>query len=530
NGDGNLLQSVMGLSKTYGTAIDKNALAQDKRALSEIYPMMTAGEFAYVMKLNLDMDNISVIKSAEVLGARINSQEIILYLQALLYDKQDGVQTQSDTNEEETDEETPDLSKYSNLLPESAFVILTIDVEKMKAGDDTCVKVTIDGMNDECMADFFSIVRKLTGNAVTSNEIETDIDTQLKDYMSDVKGIDYEFNDDALIIDNLFNVIACSDMVKSDEADAHVFTPEEIRSLLQKLYGYDYQTIGGDFTVATNLDNFIDNELYNKYFISDGFKDILKGYASEDTLLNGFTQDLKGDSFIDNVRVKDLISINNVTDVEGKSQSQIDEEITQNFKPVFSKEEIAYLLRKQVLVAGDMSFMKEQEVVFADNDENIMTLTLRSKGNLEDENAKGLMPEYFYVNVTVELGAIEKDGSRTDMNVYALDINSVSYEERKEGVQDLQLLLMFMQRIQRNTQGESEDASEETSLDDIIQDIENNLNEFKSQIHNEVFTVTFMAEGGFVLNETLYQIALNSVYDAKANDKSTQVEMPEEIN
>lgn len=532
NGDVNFLQSVMGLSKTYGTAIDKDALAKDRRDLSEIYPIMTAGEFAYVMQLNLDMDNISdVIKSADVLGARIDTLEINLYLQAQLYEKQDEAQSQSNINEEESEAGKTDLSKYSNLLPERAFVILTIDVEKMKAGDGTCVKMTIDGMNDESMSDFFSIVRKLTGNTVTSNEIESEIDAQFKDYMSGVQGIDYKFADGALIIDNLFNVIASSDMVKSDEEGARVFTPEEIRSLMQKLYGYDYQAIGGDFTVATNLDNFIDNELYNKYFISNDFKGILKGYADKDTLLDGFTLDLKGDNFVDNIRVKDLTSLNNVTDIEDKSQSQIDEEILQKFKPLFSKEEIAHILRKQALVAGDMSFMKEQEVVFADNDENIMVLTLRSKGNLQDENAMGLMPEYFYVNVTIDLGYIDKDGLRTDMNVYALDVNSMSYEERKEGEQDLELLMMFIKRIQRNTQGDSGEVTEETTLDGIMQDIEEKLKEFKSQIHNDVFTVTFMEDGGFVLNETLYQIALNSVYDVKANDKTTQVvDMPEEID
>ncbi|MDE5911072.1 MAG: hypothetical protein K2H24_01930, partial [Clostridia bacterium] len=201
------------------------------------------------------------------------------------------------------------------------------------------------------------------------------------------------------------------------------------------------------------------------------------------------------------------------------------------FKPKFSREELAHLLRTHVASAGDMSFMTEQEVVFADNDENIMTLTLRGIDNLEDENAKGLMPDYFYVNVTIELGHIsEIDGTRSDMNVYAMDINSVRYVEDKGENQDLQLLLMLIDRIQNNTRDESEEPAEEVSLDGIMQDIEQNLKEFKEQIHNDVFTVSFLAEGGLMFNETVYQIALNSVYGASANEYGKQEDMPDEID
>ncbi len=542
DGEGNLLQSVMGLKDTFGSSIDKSALAEDGRDMSAISPKMTAGEFAYLMELNIDVDNMSeALKSAEVLGARINDDEIVLYLQANLYETQDEAVEQTDG--EPTDDEDVDLSKYSNLLPQSAYVTLIIDAPKMTSdSQENSVKFIINGMEDDDMSDFFSIVRKLTGKSMTESEIETKVDEQVKEYMRGVKGIDYKFADGALTLDNIFSVMANSDMVKSDDPDDHVFTPEELRRLLKQLYGYDYDAVsGGNFTPSSNLDNFIDVELYDKYFISDGFKATLKECEKDDTLLDGFAG-IGGDSFsVGNIRLRDVLrddgsiiygltSLNNLTDRTGKSQTQIDEEIARNFKPKFSREELAHLMRTHVASAGDMSFMTEQEVVFADNDENIMTLTLRGRDNLEDENAKGLMPDYFYVNVTIELGSISAiDGSRSDMNVYAMDINSVRYVEDEGENQDLQLLLMLIDGIQNNS-NESQEPVEEVSLDGIMQNIEDNLKEFKAQIHNSVFTVSFLAEGGLMFNETVYQIALNSVYGASANENGNQEDMPDEID
>ncbi len=543
DGEGNLLHSVMALKENFGSSIDKTALADDNRDISVINPKMTAGEFAYLMELNIDTDNMSeALKSAEVLGARINDDEIILYLRAKLYETQESVLSQEDGNAPAESQEV-DLSKYSNLLPQLAYVTVIIDAPKMTSGSqENSVKIIIDGMEDDDMSDFFSIVRKLSGKNMTEGEIADRIDAQVKDYMSNIKGIEYKFAGGALTLDNIFNVMASSDIVKSENPDDYVFKPEELRRLLKQLYGYDYDAVsGGNFTPASNLDNFIDVELYNKYFISDGFKDTLKESEKDDTLLDGFAS-IGGDNFsIDKIRLRDVLredgsilygltSLNNLTDRSNKSQVQIDEEIAQNFKPKFSREELAHLLRTHVSSAGDMSFMTEQEVVFADNDENIMTLTLRGRDNLKDENAKGLMPDYFYINVTIELGYIsEIDGTRSDMNVYAMDINSVRYVEDKGENQDLQLLLMLIDRIQNNSRDGSEPA-EKVSLDGIMQDIEAKLKDFKVQIHNNIFTVSFLADGGLMFNETVYQIALNSVYGASANGYGKQEDMPDEID
>ncbi|MDE5756506.1 MAG: hypothetical protein K2I23_05380, partial [Clostridia bacterium] len=539
--DENLLHSVMGLKKTFGSSINQSALAHDNRGMNEIYPMMTAGEFAHLMELNIDMDNMSeTLKSAQVLGARINDDEIVLYLQANLYEtKPNEVQTQEEIadvpqeGEPPIEEEEIDLSKYSNLLPQLAYITLIIDAPKMIANsEENCVKVVIDGMDDDDMAAVFSIIRKLSGKNMTESEIADNIDVEVKKFMKDVKGIDYKFADDALTLDHLFSVMANSDMMKSDDPTDHVFTPQEIRRLLKDLYGYDYDAVsGGNFTAATSLDNFIDVELYNKYFISDSFKNSLKTDAKNDSLLDGF-KEIGGEQFsIENIRANDLKSIANVTDTTGKSQSQIDQEINDNFKPKFSREEIAYLMRTHVSAAGDMSFLKDQEVVFSDNDENVMTLTLRAKDNLEDENAKGLMPEYLYINVTIELGYISNEsGERSPMNVYAMDINSVKYVEDKGEDQDLQLLLKLIDRIQNNTKAEGAEPPEEVSLDKIMQDMEESLDEFRGKIHNDSFTVTFLAQGGLMFNETVYQIALNSIYGASAKDYEAQSGMPKEMD
>ncbi len=528
NGDGNLMHSVMELKNTFGSSIDKSALAADNRNLDLIYPKLTAAEFAYIMELNIDFDNMSdVLKDATVEGAKISDDEIRIYLSAKLYDEKSNTQAQESIDTQETD-----LSKYSNLLPQFAYVTLIIDADKMTSGgEENSVKVIIDGMEDSYMSDFFSIVRKLTKKSVTESEISTQIDVQLKDYMKGVKGIDYEFVDGGMQIDNLFNVIAKSDMVKTDDPQAHKFTALEIRKLMQELYGYDYaDTERGEFSAAQNLDNFIDVELKNKYFISDSFGEQLKEYERQDALLDGFAA-IGGEDFsADKVRMNDLTSLNNITVTAGKTENQIKTEITQKFKPKFTTGEIAHLLRSQVAVAGDMSFMQNQQVVYAGNDEYTMTITLCGNGNLEDENAKGLMPEMFYVNLTIELGDVLADGSRTDMNVYAMDINSIAYTEDGGAEQDLQLLLEFIGRIKKNTQT-SESAEDEVSLDSIMSQIEDNLKSFKNQIHNDVFTVSFLADGGFILNETVYQVALNSVYGVGANQTvNSKDEVPDEIH
>nr|MDE6276249.1 hypothetical protein [Clostridia bacterium] len=246
DGDGNILQSVTALKNDIGSALDKSALASDKRDIGVIRPKMSAGEFAYVMEHRIDMDNLNeTLNSAKVLGGNIYESQFVLYMEASLYKEKEQIQTQSD--EILQDVEDVDMSKYSNLLPQHAYITLIIDTDKMMNGSsESAVKVVLDGMEDSDAAGFFSIIRKLTGKSVTSEEIEETIDVQLKDYMSAIKGINYEFKDGNLILDNIFNVIADSNIVKSDDPDAHVFTGQEIREFLQQFYGYDYDSITVD--------------------------------------------------------------------------------------------------------------------------------------------------------------------------------------------------------------------------------------------------------------------------------------------
>lgn len=524
SGDGKLLDSVMGLKDTFGSSIDKSALASDGRSMDKIYPLMSEGEFAYLMNDNIDVNELSsALKTAAVLGATSSEGELRLHIAAKLYDKaavaeEEGEPTQPSQSE--------DLSKYSNLLPDTVYITVFIDTEKMiNASEQSSVKVVIDGMNDESMDDFFSMVRKLTGKQAGVAEIESKIDAQVKAYMSKIKGIEYKFVNGGLQIDNLFNVIAKSDMVAAKEENAHVFAADEIRYLLRKLYGYDYSTTGQQgFTAAANLDNFIYKELHDKYFISDSFAQQLKGFDEKDQLLDGFSS-IGGEEFSpDKVRPGDLTSLNNVTVMDGKSDLQLKSEIEGKFKPHFTTEEFAYLISKQVSVVSDISFMRDQKMAYVGNDENIMNLTLKGKGNVEDENAKGLMPDDFYVNLTIELGAVLSDGTRSNMNVYAMDINSVEYVEDGGEQQDLHLLITFIERIKTNTSnngGETQPPQEQEeplSLESILAKLEGNLNEFKAKIHNDIFTVTFLNDGGFIFNETIYQISLNSAYGAKAGE------------
>lgn len=526
-GDGRLLESVMGLKDNFGQSVDKDALAKDNRATSDIYPLMSAGEFAYVLGMNLNLTQISdTLKSARIIGASSTAGELRLYVSAELYETNGKAENNGEAASDK------DLSQYSNLIPQTAYLTMTADMSLIGGADgSSCVSVTIDGMEDEHMSDFFSIVRKLAGKNIDKSEIESNIDRQVKDYMSRINGIDYQFVDGGLRIDNIFNVMAKSDMVKSKDPQERVFRPDEIRYLLRTLYGYDLNSEGrGGFSAADNLDGFIDGELYSKYFISDSFGQRLKTYEQKDTLLDGFSE-IGGSNFnAGNVRMKDLTSLVNVTDIEGKSPSELQSEITQKFNPKFTKEEFAHLLSTHVSVVNDISFMSEQEIVYVDNDEYTMTLTLRGKGNLQDENAKGLIPQYLYVNVIIELGEIKSDGARSDMDVYQIDINSLRRTADGGEEQDLDLLMTFIERIKSNTQKEEQPPTgkEDASLDGIVDKLEKNLNDFKKQIHNDVFTVSFLADGGFMFNETIYKIALNSVYGVAAY--ATADGLPDEIN
>lgn len=534
NGDGKLLDDVMKLKDTFGTSIDKSKLAGDGRGMDSIYPLMSEGEFAYLIGYNVKVDELSdILKSASILGATSKEGELRLHIGAKLYEDAPSVSAQSDepapdgTNPDgQQPAKSEDLSKYSNLLPQEVFVTVIIDTQVMlSAGEQSCAKVVIDGMSGENMDDFFSIVRKLTGKAMNAEEIESKIDTQVKEYMGRIEGIDYNFVDGGLRIDNLFNVISKSEMVKPKTEQEHKFTADEIRRLLRDLYGYDWSTGGkGDFTPAESLDRFIDSELYNKYFISESFQNQLRQYDKEGTLLDGF-RSFGGTEFnVNKMRITDLTSLDNVTDTDGKSDVQLKQEIEGKFKPKFTAEEFAYLLSKEINVLGNMSFMTDQKVSYVGNDEFTMNMTVTGKGNIEDENAKGLMPDDFYINLTIELGDIGADSNRSEMNVHSMDINSVEYVEDGGEEQDLHLLITFINRIKDNTKsdtsgGQEPPAQGETpqTLDGILTDVEKNLNSFKAEIHNDVFTVSFLPNGGFMFNETVYQIARNSVYDTKAN-------------
>ncbi len=525
DGDGKLMDSVMALKDCYGSVIDKAALAADSRALTQLEPIMKSGEFAYLLAMNVALDGVSeYMRQAEIVGAKIDDKSMQIYLSAKLYG-----------NGETASGENDDLSKYSNLLPETVYATLSIDVAALT--DDSankCVSLVFNGMDEKSMLDFFSIIRKLTSKAADKAQIEDEAEIKIREYIGQIDGIEYTFDKEGLRIDSLFAVIAKDSMVNGDLQDGdHVFTADEIRGLLKKMYGYRFDA-QAEYAPSENLDGFI-SELYDKFFISDNFKNQLLLSQADNTLLDVF-KSIGGVTFnTDKVRLSDVVtdagivpgltSKDNVTPRGGKDDETLRDEIISKFLPYFTSGEIAYLLNTQINVVEDMSFLKDMKVVSSYNDDNQLIITMRGAGAIEDAQANALLPDNLFVNLNIELGNINPDGTRSDMNVYSMDINSIAYSEDNVGgeLQELELLLEFVNRIKKNTAVEGA-AEEEVQLDGVIVNIEEQLKEFKDKIHNEVYTVTFLPGGGFRINETVYQIALNSVYEGTADAKPDEID------
>ncbi len=470
------------------------------------------------------------------------------------------------------------------LVPESIFATATIDLQNLQPTSVEINKVGVENSQNHlqtltALASSFNMdVSSLSYESICSQ-----VDSGIKQGLAQVKekiGYDIQFNTDKAYLPSLYEIISGTSIVNGDlKEDEHYFTPQEIRNMLKHLYTFVYDEENDGFDPKDNMDGFID-QLYQKYFISDSYKQTLLEASRNNTLLEAMTN-IGGDNFdISKIRLDDIINAEtgivtpglksrlNVTDMSGVGDDEIQaerikEEIIRKFNPVFTLEETAHLLSTQVNFAQSITFMNDVQIVYANNysavGDDYLEIIIKGKGAISNANATSLLPEFMYIGIKIDLGKIV-DGNRSDMKVFQMDVNSLEYNVEEESkLQDLQLLLMLIDRVngKSNAPSQPENPSEpdtepapepeppaepakQTSLEEIIANIEEKLNGkkedgnvveqgFKDKIHNNVFTVTFVDNGGFRLDQTVYQIALNSIYGDDARLQGTE-DKPSEID
>lgn len=352
------------------------------------------------------------------------------------------------------------------------------------------------------------------------------------------------FEEDAAYLPNVFELVSANDKVNGNLTEGeHIISDAEVWELMKGLYDYEYVD-DGSFAPSDNINNFID-ELYQKFFISDSFKQELISSQSDNTFLDVLKKGVGSEFSTDKVRLKDqkvelpdgsirlidgITSKNNITPVYNEQY------ITEKFKPVFMIEEMAYLINTQTQLLDQLSFLKDLKVIFAKNNTDEMSLVVEGSANTGDQSINSLLPEKINVNIVLNLGQINSDGSRDDILVKSLGVNDIDDVTPSSAMTRLDLLFLFIERVSRG----SEEAQEDLTVDNTKDKIEEGLNEdvyeedgvtvksvcLKNQIHNDVYTVSFLEDGGFRVNQTIYEIVINELYKPKDGEEETD---PSEI-
>ncbi|MDE7079664.1 MAG: hypothetical protein K2O95_06085 [Clostridia bacterium] len=473
------------------------------------------------------------------------------------------------------------------LIPTSIFATATISLDGSASTTVAINKVGVENSQNHLQTlTSLATTFGMDVSALSYDSICNQLDSGIKQGLAKVKeqiGYEIEFYSDKAYLPSLYEVISGTPIINGDlQEGEHYFTPQEIRNILKYLYTFFYDEESDNFTPTDNLDGFI-AQLYDKYFISDSYRATLTEASHNNTLLNTMTL-IGGDNFeMSKIRLDDIIdeetgkivvglkSRQNITDMSGVGDDEIERErilgeIIAKFNPVFTIEETAHLISAQVNFSQVLTFMTDTQIVYANNysakGDDYLELMFKGKGSISNANATSLLPDAIYIGVKIDLGSIE-DGKRSDMKVFEMDVNNLVYdrekgESDKDSIQDLQLLLMLIDRVNGKassapTEPENPEEPNEpqpeptpaptntTSLENIIANIEEKLNGkkdeegtiveegFKDKIHNNVFTVTFVDNGGFRLDQTIYQIALNSIYAEDAREEADS-DKPSEID
>ena len=466
------------------------------------------------------------------------------------------------------------------LIPQSIFVTATIYLDESQS---TSVSINQKGAeNSQKHLQTLTSIATTFGMDVTTLSYESicsQVESGIKQGLANVKqqiGYDIEFKTDKAYLPSLYEVMSSTSIINGElQEDEHYFTPKELWNMLKHLYTFSYDEENDNFTPTDNMDGFIE-QLYEKYFISDTYKAELQEASHNNNFLQVMTN-IGGDNFMSKIRPDDTLgddgniipglkSRQNVSESSGISDEILRQTIKDKFNPMFSLEETAYLIGSQVNFAQTITFMKDVQTVYANvysaEGDDYLELIIKGKGDINNANAMSLLPENLYISIKIDLGQV-KDSARSDMQVFQMDVNKLNYDREsgdsdKDKLQDLQLLLMLIDRVNAKatttpSYPEGEDSQEPvepveptpaktTSIDGIIANIEEKLNGkkneegqivetgFKDRIHNNVFTVAFVDNKGFMLEQTVYEIALNSIYNEDARIKNTDSDKPSEID
>ena len=455
------------------------------------------------------------------------------------------------------DDEGTTSNLIRQLVPAEIFVRANICLDE-NLGIATNMEVNLVGTekSQEHLATLTALATTFGMNVENLNydKICEQIDSGIRQGLQKIKdatGCDIVFDTGEAYMPNLFEIVSADERVNGDIAeDEHVITDAEVWEVMKGLYDYEY-VADGTFVPSDDISHFID-ELYYKYFISDSFKDELVASQENNTFLDTLKKGVGQDFSSSRVRLQDkiiegedgvqtvvdgIMSKNNITPDYNEA------EITGRFKPVFLIEEIAYLINTQDEMLKSLSFLKDLKVIYAYNNADEMSLIVEGQGNLSDPDMNALLPEKINVNLILNLGEINADGTRDDLLVNELGVNDIDSVDvdAQTSMTKLDLLFLFIARISRNS--ESGEPQEEMTVESVSADIEKGLNEdvyeedgvtvknvcLKNQLHNDVYTVTFLENGGFRVNETIYEIVINELYKPKEGEpKPDPSEIPEE--
>ncbi len=454
------------------------------------------------------------------------------------------------------DDESTMSNLIKQLVPAEIFVRANICLDE-SLGIATEMEVNLIGTekSQEHLATLTALASAFGMNVENLNydKICEQIDSGIRQGLQKIKdatGCDVIFETGEAYMPNLFEIVSADEKVNGNIGeDEHVITDAEVWEVMKGLYDYEYVD-DGSFVASDNINHFID-ELYYKYFISDSFKEELVASQENNTFLDTLKKGVGEDFSSSKVRLEDKLIVGEdgkIQTIDGiMSENNItpdydEAEITARFKPVFLIEELAYLINTQDEMLKSLSFLKDLKVIYAYNNTDEMSLIVEGTGNLSDPDMNALLPEKINVNLILNLGQINADGTRDDLLVNRLGVNDINdIDVVSDSMTKLDLLFLFISRISRDS--ESGEPQEEMTVESVSADIEKGLNEdvyeedgvtvktvcLKNQIHNDVYTVSFLESGGFRVNETIYEIVINELYKPQEGEPEPDPsEIPEE--
>ena len=198
------------------------------------------------------------------------------------------------------------------LVPAQIFVRANICLDE-NLGIATNMEVNLVGTekSQEHLATLTSLATTFGMNVENLNydKICEQIDSGIRQGLQKIKdatGCEIVFDTGEAYMPNLFEIVSADERVNGNIAEnEHVITDEEVWEVMKGLYDYEYVD-DGTFVPSDNISHFID-ELYNKYFISDSFKEELIASQENNTFLDTLKRGVGQDFSSSKVRLQDTV-------------------------------------------------------------------------------------------------------------------------------------------------------------------------------------------------------------------------------